>query len=209
MPLLQLHPLNLRSKKEIVKDKRRIGEYMKRIALLTFLLFSIVLVAVGQPGPQQINLNAPSPTPVPNLSTTLNGTGGQTTYYYYIVANYPIGSVVSNGFAAQNGPATITGGNYFSLNWAAIAGVTNYTILRTTTPNVFTAGATSGQCSACIVVQNLTTTTYNDTTTPTLAYTLNGAPGAAVQFYLDNQSYLKPYVVVGLLLVLLQIGNLQ
>ena len=167
---------------------------MKKLALLTFL---IAMVAMGQPGPQQINLNAPSPTPVEQLSTTLSGTGGQTTYYYYIVANYPIGSVVSNGFAAQNGPATISGGGFFILNWNAIAGVTNYTILRTTTPNVFTAGAISGQCSACIVVQNLTTTTYNDITTPTLAYTLNGVPGAAVQFYLNNQSYLKPYVVVG------------
>ena len=143
-------------------------------------------------GYQSITLSAPIPPALSNLSLTIVGGLGQSTYYYHIVANYPIGHITSKGFRVVNAPTTISSSNYIQLNWNPLPGATTYDILRTTVPGVFTQ-ASSGTCSACVVVQGVTATTYNDQS-PTLStgYTLN-APGApTISLFLNNQDFVIP-----------------
>lgn len=167
---------------------------MKKLLLLPilFLLSSFVL---AQPGPQQFVFNSPVPNALGQLSSQVVGAGGNTTYYYYIITNYPIGSISSAPFAVRNANATLTGGNYIQLNWLGLTGATSYTIIRASTPNLFINGV--GTCINCVVVQNLTAVTYNDTTASlSVGYTLNTPPSSSVQFFLNNRDYSTPQLVV-------------
>lgn len=169
---------------------------MKKIITLLPLLALLALIGLGQPAPQSITLTAPPPPALNQLNLTVVGGLGNATYYYYIIVHYPIGAVPSNSFIIVNAPATLTNTNYVQLNWNPIAGASTYDIVRSkTTSNIFTKGS-SGSCTACVVVQGLTTTSYNDSIVPTLPYTLNAPVAASVQFSLDNISHSTPYLTL-------------
>ncbi len=161
-----------------------------KIFILSFL-FLFTSISWGQQ--QQTTLSAGPPPALNKLNLTIVGALGNNTYYYYIVTNYPIGSVVSNGFKINNAP-NITASNYVRLNWGAMDGATSYDILRSTSPNLFTSGS-SGSCSNCEVTATYTSTSYNDTTaTLTLPYTLVAPVAASVQIRLDNRDHTTPYL---------------
>src|ERR1700679_185933 len=172
---------------------------MKTLKILLPILL-ICGLAVGQNGPQQQIFNAAAPNALNQLSLSVVGPLGQSTYYYYIITNYPIGSVASNSFIVTNAPTTLTSGNFVQLNWNAIPGATSYTVVRSkTSPSIFTRGS-GGSCASCVIVQNLVATSYADQITPTLPYTLSPIPASAESIYLDNQDYSTPHLLYTTLL---------
>lgn len=160
------------------------------------LLLSLLTIVSLYGQAQQVLLNAPVPPAVDQINVTTVGPLGNSTYYYYVVANYPIGKIISNSKIIRNAPDTYTNTNYIQISWNGVPGATSYDIIRSkTTPNVFTK-ASSGSCTACVVVLAVTATTYADKITPSLSYTLTPIASSSVIFFLNNRDYTIPEVLV-------------
>ena len=84
----------------------------KLFALL--LLFGIALVA------QNTQVTIPPPPPVQVITPNIFGGTGSTQYLYVVVAIYPVGKVYALPITVNNGPATLTGGNYVGIFWNAV-----------------------------------------------------------------------------------------
>lgn len=143
----------------------------------------------AQPQPQvATTLSFPllnPPVPPPTLNIAINGAPGpsSSTVYYWLVSEFPIGNSSPSGpFQAFNVPTTLSGSNYEILNWPPVAGATGYDVLKTTTPVPPT-----GAC-ACAVVINTASTTVNDQSNSTSAYTVNTFPITSAQIVLDNEA---------------------
>lgn len=124
------------------------------------------------------------PVSPPTLNIAISGAPGpsSSTVFYWLVAEFPIGNSSPSGpFQAFNVPTTLSGGNFEILNWPPVAGATGYDVLKTTTPVPPT-----GAC-ACAVVINTASTTVNDQSNSTSAYTLNTFPLTSAQIVLDNE----------------------
>lgn len=159
--------------------------------ILFLLLLSIKLGAQ----PSSYPFQAGPPVPVTVASATLVGNVGNQTYFYYIIARYPIGNAVrSVPFPIVIAPATLTVTNYVRISWNAVNGATGYDVLRLTGAG---GGSfpPSGTCLNCLIVSNSNTTTYNDQSNATLGnYTVTQAPGATATLYLDNVSKSVPTI---------------
>jgi hypothetical protein len=105
--------------------------------------------------------------PVPGASLSLVGGSGQTVLCYWAVANYQIGSVMSPLGCINNGPGTLSGSNYVSVNpWSYPSSVTSVDILRTSS-----GVAPVGACN-CAVATALTSGGTNDQSNSLSSYTV-------------------------------------
>jgi hypothetical protein len=105
--------------------------------------------------------------PVAGASLALVGSSGQTQIYYWAVANYQIGSVMSPLGNISTAPATLSGSNYVAVNpWSYPSSVVSVDILKTSS-NV----APTGACN-CAVATGLTSGGTNDQSNSTSSYTV-------------------------------------
>jgi len=114
-----------------------------------------------------------APPPVANVTATVIGTGGFSTYYYWVVAHYGGGMVFPTGPAmAGNAAAAIAAPTSISVNWTPVNGLNvTYDVLRTTTVQF----PQTGYCT-CRVAVGLTGTSFVDTVTTPVLYTNTGFP---------------------------------
>jgi len=110
-------------------------------------------LATGTPGGLLVN---------PPLASSLTpaivtvGTAGSTSYSYQVIARKGIlNMVTSNIVTIATGNATLTGTNYNSLSWSAVAGADSYDVYRVASSGT---PATTGQ-----LVANTTGLNFNDT----------------------------------------------
>ncbi len=134
---------------------------------------------------QTSNLNLYSNPPLAtSLAVATTGTAGNTTYYYWVVTNYPGGATVPAGpVAIFTSNATLSTTNFNTVTWAApvnaIAAPSNYDLLRTTTSSV-----PSGAC-ACAVATAISGTSQTDQSNTLNAYTVNASVNAYMTMFLD------------------------
>lgn len=133
-----------------------------------------------------VSFTAANPTAVFNASISHTGTTGTTTYYYFIVAQYPVGGALSQPFPTFDSNGTLSGGNFNTIFWQPQPRATSYDILRSTTPGI------SLPCAACLVASGNTGTSQTDTSNTVTAYntTLVGSVQMALQF--NNRDYPTP-----------------
>lgn len=117
--------------------------------------------------PSTIPMSAPPPPAPTNVSATVVG-AGQRIYYYWIVANYPIGKVITpNSTQVFNGPNSFDVSHHVLIGWTAQTGATSYDILRTNTATLPSGTTTSS------VATGLTVTSFDDTVSSPGSYTLS------------------------------------
>lgn len=156
---------------------------MKR--LFTILLAAGAVFAQTQVG-TQVAFSANAPAGVTAVNVQRVGNFGNSTYYYWVIANYTIGSGSSGtpGMIIQSAD-TLSSTNYNQVFWTAIPGVLNYDVLRTTTPSIPAA------CN-CAVVVGTNNTTVNDQSNSLSSYSYSPAPSVTATITLNNQSYSQP-----------------
>ena len=154
---------------------------MKKKIMKKIFSFLVLMVTtlVAQQLPTSLNIGAPIPPSVTNGSSTIIGSPGITQYYYWVVANFPIGSTNGTPIFVSNVPNTLTGGNYVRVSWNGLTGATSYDILRSVSATF------PGTCTGCLV-GNTSSFTINDTGASLTNYTYNPASYATVYLYLDN-----------------------
>lgn len=164
-------------------------------------LIIAVLLWLGQGGSiafaqtSNIPLAAPPPAPVTQASVNPIGRVGNKTYYYYIVARYPIGtSIQSPGFEIINANDTLSAQNYVRVAWNPPNGqVINYDVLRLITPGF----PSSGTCTSCLIASATTANAISDMSNTTLGnYTLSSAQGAFANISLNNISQNRPAIKI-------------
>lgn len=159
-------------------------------------MFVLVSVSLGQTN--NYPLFAPSPssgaTPITPGIVVVNGTSGGPTYYYWVVARYPVGNslITQSPGVAFNVNNTLSVTNYVTVLWSPVGGATGYDILRTTT-QMFPG---NGQCLNCLVASNTTAFTVNDTSNTQSSYILqNVASSATANISLNNRDYAVPSIL--------------
>lgn len=133
---------------------------------------------------------APPPPSVTRLSAQAIGNPGRAIYFYWIVAHYPVGSVISQSFQLRAAPSPTTPLNSVFVSWEPLLGVVTYDLLRTDT-NVLPVSTVAHVALAT----GLTTTEFIDAGQPLQAYDLVGLPyGAPVDGWvrLNNRDYIEP-----------------
>lgn len=160
---------------------------MKRI-LLTWLLLAGLVFAQQQPAnpitTQQVTLPVftLNPSPVVNAAVQLTGNPGPKTIYYWIVANFPVGSTSPSGpFLITGAPNTLSVSNFVSIIPQYPQGATSVDVLKTSI-NV----APSGACG-CAVATGVTGGVINDQSDATGAYTVNPVNINALGLSLQNE----------------------
>ena len=145
--------------------------------------------------PNQINLRAETPSPVAPPSAVYTGQLGGSQIHYWVVARYPIGDTQAAGPATANntvGVPNLTAVNFVVVTWGAVAGATNYDVLRAITPAFPIL-----PCTACAVVLNTALTTVTDNSAAGLAYPPAGrvaAVPALLELSIDNRDENLPFV---------------
>lgn len=152
---------------------------MKRY-IVSLLFVSITFAQSTQ------TLTAPPPQSVGSVSTTLVGSPGPRTLYYWVIANWPRGKSIATSTVIRNAPNTLTATNYVRVTWTPIAGATNYDVLRTTTSTL------PGTCTGCLLALGSTTGTFNDTGPVGPPYVYNPVGTATATLSLDNSGYIIP-----------------
>ena len=152
------------------------------------LLIGLVATGLwGQVPAVDFEREPPPRVPTNRISAQVTGVGGTQTYFYWIVATYPIGDTFPGGPVRVNDVADNLGaGNFVTVRWPLLAGALTYDVLRTTTPqypsgvaNVLVAGAVAGPAQA-------------DIANAVGAYTLASAARADGFLRLNNQAYAVP-----------------
>jgi hypothetical protein len=131
------------------------------------------------------------PPPVRGVQAWTVGVQGTVTYYYWVVAIYPVGhSVPLNGpVAVYNCNSTLDGSNYVTLAWSAQVGATAYAVVRSTTTTFPGSGATAVSAST----PNLT---INDQANALNAYTYVPSPTTLVEMTVNNRDQSYPQVMI-------------
>jgi hypothetical protein len=155
----------------------------RRILACILALASIVAVAQSNLTPiitfPVFTLNT---APVPGASIQVSGVSGQQTYYYWAVANFQVGSVLSSLGGVSNAPNTLSGSNYVIISpWIYPASVLSVDILRTTS-----SLAPSGACN-CAVATGLTSGSANDQSNSLSSYTVTLLNAASLNLTLTNE----------------------
>ena len=158
---------------------------MRTLAVLTLTWQSITFAQQ-----QEVDLIAPAPALVPYVSSTIVGSQGATTYYYWIGVTYPVGKALPAGpFAVSNAPV-LTTQTYVRLTWPVMPGALSYDVLRTSTPNL----AMSGSCT-CALATGVTSNTYSDQGGALSPYTIQSTGPARAALYLNNRDTANPQVI--------------
>lgn len=161
---------------------------MKRLCIA---FIAIAVACFGQVNIVQFQASPPSSVRSNTISATVSGVAGSQQYYYWVVANYPIGSTFPGGpILVRDVPDTLGGANFVTINWAGQAGATSYDVLRTTAPNYPSGTANTA------VATGVVGTTQIDNSNVVAAYTLGARTGASGYLRLDNQNYAVPTFVL-------------
>lgn len=166
----------------------------------TLTMMSVVsLGMLYAQAPSTIAMSAPPPSAPTNVSVQVVN-GANSTYYYWIVANYPIGKVITpSPVVASRGPDTFSSTQFINVGWGAQTGASSYDVLRTNT-----SGVPNGTTNSAVAT-GLTVTSFKDTIVSPSSYTLG--PIASTfngQISIDNTNSTVPV----LLWTLPQINNL-
>lgn len=154
--------------------------------LFAFILSTIACFA--QTGTSYTFLNPPPPQ-VTSLTGTVVGEPGQETFYYWVVARYP------GGNSAPYGPVTVRNARpvaqmstlrYITLTWTAQDLATGYDVLRSTSSTTPT-----GACG-CVIYENTSSTTVNDTGITASAYTVTNGSSVYGAIYIDSLNEAPP-----------------
>ncbi len=175
---------------------------MRKLALI-FVFFAALLEAQNE-----LTLRAVLPPSVPSINAVQMGTTGAAVYCYFVVANYPGGSVMSpQPSCVTNGNNTLSVSNFVNVGWTAVTGVTNYDVIRISALGPFPS---SGACTSCAVTTGTTATTFSDTGGATTNYTLAGFANANPTSVLriQNVTYSAPRVELTLFPLQILNGNL-
>lgn len=143
--------------------------------------------------PNNLLLTAPAPNATKSCGTEAVGQPGIRTYYYWVIANYPIGSSVSIPFLIRNAPDPLNASNYVVISWESVPNVTSYDLLRTDTSEF---PAVAGNYA---VITGITTTFWRDQGAPLAHYDPTGLKyGAPVRcrISLNNRDYPRPTVEI-------------
>jgi len=153
-----------------------------------FLVIILASAALAQ-SPVTVSLSTPAP-PAATVSAVVAGNPGNAQYNYYVITNYPSGSVVSNAALVQFAPVTLTVTNYIQVGWNSLPGVTNYDVVRLTAPATF-----SGSCTLCKVASGLAANSVQDTGSALTSYT-SPSPSATAngQIYINTRDYPSPQI---------------
>lgn len=157
-----------------------------KFGILISILLAIGAWAQNPPGPlQTTQLQQPLqtlPAPVSSAAVSLVGNPGPQTIYYWIVANYLVGSSSPAGpFAVINAPNTLSSGNYINIAPTYPSGVVSIDILKTLTP-----AAPAGACN-CAVAIGVTAGTVADQSNSTSTYTVGTVNVNALTVTLQNE----------------------
>ena len=161
---------------------------MKNLAIL-FLLLQCFATAQNPPAaPQLLSSRVGFPVyginavPITGAVIQVVGNPGRQTIYYWAVANYPAGSVISAIGSVTNAPNTLTSGNYVAIypNYPATTGVT-VDILKTATPAM-----PIGACN-CAVETGVSSGPINDQSNSTGAYTVTLTDPNTLRLWLTNE----------------------
>lgn len=123
------------------------------------------------------------PQKVSSGAATVIGNPGPQTYYYWVVANYLVGSSSPAGpFVATGVPNTLSASNYVSVQWSPATSAVSYDVLRTATP-----AAPSGACN-CAVATGLASSPALDQSDTLLSYTVGSTDANALAFTVTNNA---------------------
>jgi len=138
----------------------------------------------NQVAPSTLYLGASAPSGVTSVSAQTVGVAGLRNYYYWVVANLPIGQTQAAMAQVGNAPNTLSGSNYVQVNWN-LMGATSYDVLRTSTPTL------PNTCT-CAVATGNTTGSVNDTGAGLSSYTVAPVGNASGTISLDNRNQAAP-----------------
>lgn len=156
---------------------------MKRFFVL---LLSFALASFAQQ-PTTLALSSPAP-PAVNASAFIVGNGGSSTYVYWVVTNYPSGSVVSQAAIVDLAATTLTNTNYVAVGWNSQPGALTYDLIRAATFN-------GVSCTSCAVTTGLITTAYKDQGGALTTYAGRApAQSGSGQFYINTRDFDVPEV---------------
>lgn len=151
--------------------------------LLLILLFVHSLMAQSS-----ITLSAQGPQSVSTISLTRVGNQGNSTYYYWVVANWTSGQSIATMQTITFAPDTLGASNYVIVNWNSVSGANSYDVLRTSTPTLVT-------CASCAVATGLTVNTVNDIGGALGAYTYAPVANVTASVVLNNSQYVNPTII--------------
>jgi hypothetical protein len=142
-----------------------------------------------------IQLVAPGPNAVKNGQASNTGKNGTRSFFYWVVAHFPIGVSVSEPIPIINAPDVLSGTDAVRISWETEIGATTYDVLRTATPSfptasgnyVVTGGITPGAGITTAIDTGAALTVFNPTA---LTY---GAP-VTRHIYLNNRDYSQPTI---------------
>lgn len=159
---------------------------MKQLILIT--LFTLGLFAQGNTlVTNELVIKGAAPAQVSGASASVIGSSGNSNYYYWIVAKYPVGNSYPIGpVSVFNAPNTLTVSNYIRVGWNAASGATGYDVLRTSTPI-----SPNGSCT-CAVALNTSALSVSDTGGALSSYTITSQGEAISRQYVDNLSNIYP-----------------
>jgi hypothetical protein len=167
---------------------------MKR-SLFAFLALWTALY--GQ-NPQTLTLQAPPPPAVSQATATPN-VQGPATYFYWVVARWPIGNAPPLGpVTTTTAPNTLNASNFVTVSWAG-NGASSYDVLKTPTASL------PGSCT-CLLTSATTVGSTVDTGQALSAYTVSGTGAAAGSIGVNNRDYISARFTFTLPLQLLSGG---
>lgn len=143
----------------------------------------------------ELTVASDGPAPVNNVSGGFSGAREGITYWYWIVARYPVGDATAYGpLTLFNGPATLSVSDFAIITWNSLQGATSYAVLRSTSA---VSPLSNNACAACLV-GTTTGTSINDTGTALTSFTRVPNPGrVSTQISLNNRDYPTPVLRLG------------
>lgn len=177
---------------------------MRSLKLLVCLYLGATLTMFGQGGTPSNNLTlfAPAPPPVQIIGSGIVGQAGIGQSYYWVVANYPIGKIISQPLFVTNVPTTLSVSNYVRISWAANVNAVNYDILKTST------AVLPNNC-VCSIALGVVGSSYNDQGGGSSVYAIQVASSTTSVMSLDNTHYLTPRLILGTFFQDLYVVNLH
>ena len=143
---------------------------MKSAQKLIVLGISLGVLGWAQSTLQGVNSivwNTPQKVSATPPSISVIGQSGNTSYYYWVVANFGSGKASpSSPTLVSNAPLGLNSNNYLNISWNGVTGAISYDLLRTTTPNLPTTP------SAIAVVLGTTSLNFKDQGLPLQNYSL-------------------------------------
>jgi hypothetical protein len=168
---------------------------MKR--LLASLLLLVSLAAAQGTVSYPFSVGPPPSVPSANVTCSVTGVAGSTTYYYWVVPIYAIGMVSTPGGAPScvitTANATLSGGNFDVISWSPVSipalSTINYAVLRATTPVWPGTGTTA-------VTASTSSTSVNDQSNSLNAFTYTATPQANAQLILNNRDESTAFITL-------------